>query len=54
MLFEWFNINFIIANSDKSNLIISYTEANTTMIDGFPTDSSKTEFPLGMTIDHEV
>ena len=41
-------------NSDKSNLIISCTEATTAMIDGFPIDSSKAEVLLGITIDHEL
>ena len=42
------------ANSDKSHLIMSCTEAATTMIDGLPIDSSKTEVPLVITIDHEL
>ena len=41
------------ANSDKSHLIMSCTEATTAMIDGLPTDSIKTEVLLRITIDHE-
>ena len=54
LLFGWFNNNFMKANSDTSHLIMSCTEANTAMIDGFPNDSSKTEVLLGITIDHEL
>ena len=42
------------ANSDKSHLIMSCTEATTAMIDGLPIDSSKTEVLLGITINHEL
>ena len=42
------------ANSDKKHLIMSCTEATTAMIDGLPIDSRKTEFLLGITIDHEL
>ena len=42
------------ANSDKSHLIMSCTEATTAMIDGFPIDSSKTEVLLEITINHEL
>ena len=42
------------ANSDKSHLIMSCAEATTAVIDGLPIDSSKTEVPLGITIDHEL
>ena len=42
------------ANSDKSHLIMSCSEASTTMIDGLPIDSSKTKVPIGMIIDHEL
>ena len=42
------------ANSDKSPLIMSCAEAITTMIEGFPIDSSKMEVLLGITIDHEL
>ena len=42
------------ANSDKSRLIMSCTEATTAMIDVLPIDSSKTEVLLGITIDHEL
>ena len=41
------------ANSDKSHLIISFAELTTAIIDGLPTDSSRTEV-LGITIDHEL
>ena len=54
LLFGWFNNNFIKANSDKSHLIMSCTEATTAVIEGLPTDSSKTEVLLGITIDHEL
>ena len=54
LLFGWFNNNFMKANSDKSHLIMSCTEATTAMIDGLPIDSSKTEVLLGITIDHEL
>ena len=52
LLFGWFNNNFIKANSDKSHLIMSCTEATITAIDRLPIDSSKTEVFLGITIDH--
>ena len=54
MLFGWFKNNFMNANSDKSHLIMSCAEATTAMIDGLPTNSSKTEVLLGITIDHEL
>ena len=44
LLFRWFNNNFMKANSDKSHLIMSCTEATTTMIDGLPSDSAKQKF----------
>ena len=52
LLFRWFNNNFMKANSDKNNLIISCAEATTAMIDGLPINSSKTEVLLWITIDH--
>ena len=52
LLFGWFNNNFMKANSDKSNLIMSCAEASAAVIDGLPIDSSKTEVLLGITIDH--
>ena len=54
LLFGWFNNNFMKANSDKSHLIMRCAEVTTAMIDGYPTDSSKTEVLLGITIDHEL
>ena len=33
---------------------MSCTEATTTIIDGLAIDSSKTEVPLGIAIDHEL
>ena len=54
LLFGWFNNNFMKANSDKSHLIMSCTEATAAMIDGLPIDSRKTEVLLGITIDHEL
>ena len=42
------------ANSDKSHLIMSCTEAPTAMIDGLSINSSKTEVLLEITIDHEL
>ena len=42
------------ANSDKSHLVMSCTEAPTAIMDGLPIDSSKTEVRLGITIDHEL
>ena len=42
------------ANSDKTHLIMSCTEETTSIIDGLPIDSSKTEDLLGITIDHEL
>ena len=42
------------ADSYTSDLIRSCTEATTAMIDGLPTDSSKTEGLLGITIEHEL
>ena len=53
LLFGWFNNNFMKANSDKSHLIMSCTEATTAMIDGLPIDYSKTEVLRRITIDHE-
>ena len=52
-LFEWFNNNFMKANNGKSQLIIE-AEATTAMIDGLPVDSSKTDVPPGIKIDHEL
>ena len=54
LLFGLLNNNFMKANSDKSHLIMSCTEATTAMIDGLPIDSSKTEVLLGITIVHEL
>ena len=54
LLFGWFNNNFMKANSDKSHLIMSCAEATTAMINGLPTDFSKSEVLLGITIDHEL
>ena len=54
LLFGWFNNNFIKANSDKSHLTISCAEATTSVIDGLPIDSSKTEVLLRITIDYEL
>ena len=54
LLFGWFNINFMKANSDKSNLIMSCGEAITAMTNGVPIDFSKTEVLLGKTTDHEL
>ena len=54
LLFGWFNNNFMKANSDKSHLIMSCTEATTAVIDDLPIDSSKTKVLLGITIDHEL
>ena len=54
LLFGWFNNNFMKANSGKSHLIMSCTEATTAVIDGLLIDSSKTEVLLGITIDHEL
>ena len=42
------------ANNDKSHLIMSCAEATTAMINGLPTDFSKSEVLLGITIDHEL
>ena len=42
------------ANSDKSHLKMSCLEATTAMIHALPIDSSKTEVPLGISIDHEL
>lgn len=46
LLFEWFNNNFIRANSDKSN------EATSVTIDGLSIESSK-KYVLGTTNDYE-
>ena len=54
LLFGWFHINFMKANSDKSNLIMSCGEAITAMTNGVPIDFSKTEVLLGKTTDHEL
>ena len=51
LLFGWFNNNFMKANSDKSHLIMTYTEANTAIIYDLLIDSSKTEVQLGITTD---
>ena len=42
------------ANSDKNHFIMSCAEATTAVIDGLPTDSSKTEVLPGITIAHEL
>ena len=54
MLVGWFNNNFMKANSDKSHLTMSCTEATTAMIDGLLVDSNKTEVFLRITINHEL
>ena len=54
LLFEWFNKNFVKANSDKSHFIMSCTEATAAMIDNLHIDSSKSEVLLGITIDYEL
>ena len=54
LLFGWFNNSFTKVNCDKSNLIMSCTEATTAMIDGLPIDSSKREVFLGIIIDNEL
>ena len=54
LLFGQFNNKFMKANSDKSHLITSYTEATAAMFDGLPIDSSEAEVLLVITIDHEL
>ena len=44
LLFEWFNNNFMKANSDKSHLIMSCAEQTTAMIDGLPIVPAKQKF----------
>ena len=42
LLFGWLSNNFRLANSNKSHLIMTCTEATAAMIDGLPIDSRKT------------
>ena len=42
-LLGWFNNNFLKANSDKSDLLMSCTEETSAMIYVLPNDSNKTK-----------
>ena len=43
-LFRWFNNNFMKANSDKSQLLLSCSEQSTALIDGFSIEPNKRYF----------
>ena len=50
-LFTWFNNNFMKANCDKSQLLLSCSEPSTALIDGSPIESNtKEEEQLGIRI----
>ena len=54
LLFKWFNINFMKANSGKSYLLLICGEPSAVVIDGFTTDSNIKEVLLGITIDKNL
>ena len=39
-LFTWFNNNFMKANSDKSHILLSYSEPSTALIDDSSIESN--------------
>ena len=53
-LFTWFNNNFIKANSDKSQSLLSCSEPSTALIDGSSIESNTKEILLGITIDRDL
>ena len=53
-LFTWFNNNFIKANSDKSQILLSCSEPSTTLIDDSSIESNTKEILLGITIDSDL
>ena len=54
LLFKWFNINFMKANSGKSYLLLICGEPSAVVIDGFTIDSNIKEVLLGITIDKNL
>ena len=52
-LYTWLNNNFMKANSDKSHILLSFSEPCTSLIDGSFTESNTKEILLGMTIDRD-
>ena len=53
ILFKWFNNNFMKANSDKSNLLMSCKEPSSAIIESSCIKSSQKEL-LAVTIDNEL
>ena len=53
MLFKWFNNNFMEANNDKSNLLMSCKEPSSAIIESSCIKSSQKEL-LAVTIDNEL
>ena len=53
-LFTWFNNNFMKANSDKSDILLSLREPSTALIDGSSIESNTKEILLGITIDRDL
>ena len=53
-LFTWFNNNFIKANSDKSQSLLSCSEPSTALIDGSSIESNTKEKLLGITTDRDL
>ena len=54
LLFKWFNINFMKANSGKGYLLLICGEPSAVVIDGFTIDSNIKEVLLGITIDKNL
>ena len=52
-LFTWFNNNFMKPNSDKSHILLSYSEPSTALIDGSSIESNTKEI-LGVTIGRDL
>ena len=53
LLFTWFNNNFLKANSDKSWILLSYSEPSTDLIDGSSIGSNANQIILRITIDRD-
>ena len=54
VLFNWFSDNFMKANSGKSHLLMSGTEATHANVDGSMIKSSQKEILLGINLDSEL
>ena len=54
VLFNWFSDNFMKANSGKSHLLMSGTEATQANVDGSMINSSQKEILLGIDLDSEL